>query len=482
MASPDLRLSPYRKLKTLKQEIVPWAPGADIGRPNDIIENQDEVLAFLARKDEREYTRMERAEPIVHQGILRRIGTLQHAGWKLEPASAMPAARTIYDYGTDLLKRLRARFATNLAEMHRARFIGWRPMERIWDFQSTHKGKPAWFVSAIRAKEPADFRFTTARDLVWIASPTGRQIPFPFDSEESRLRWMICTSGDSDSPYGSGELKFVWMLYYLKREFMRMWSQGIQRSMGTVKVSQSGTSAIASFATREAQSAAGAPGQAKSVTEIAAEFGQVMKLFQESGILVQRNGWEVDLSGEVAYADGWKEPLAYLDRMMALCLTGDTLSLSAGTVGSKAAADTKSEELTERCVTDGQEISGWINEQLLGDAYRLQFPDPDPDDFALFSFKLGHEVDLDAAKWLFLSGARLDGKKIADEFGVPLIIDEQPGDVVLEKQQLVLDPATGRPMPAATAPPAKPDGQKPPIKAPQPDAAPKPGDKPTPQK
>jgi len=476
---PDLRLAPYRKLKTLSNEIVPWGPFMEKGRPDVMIENQDEVLSFLARKDEREYVRMERAEPIVHNGILRRKRTLLSAGWKLEPPNSSAAARLLLDYVQELFKRLKSRITVNLSEMHSAIFTGWRPLERVWDFDDTFKGKPAWFIKAIRAKNPWDFRFTANRDLVWIGQVGGSGYTlFPMEDDAARLRWIICTAGSSDAPYGIGELRYVWMLYYLKREFIRLWSQGVQRSMGTVRVKQSGTAALGSLSTREAQSLAGAPGQAKSVGEISAEFATVMKLFQESGILVQRNGWDVDLSGDVKYADGWAEPLNYLDRMMALCLTGDTLSLSAGQVGSRAAAETKSEELEQLCVADGHEIAGWVNTQIIAEALELQFSEDqlDPDDYPEFGFNLGHSADLDAAKWLFLSGARLDGKKLAAEYGVPLIIDEQPGDVVLEKQQLVLDPATGKPVPAATAPPAKgnPAG-KPPQNPGKPGAPPAPG-------
>jgi len=475
---PDLRLAPYRKLKTLANEIVPWGPFMEKGRPDQMIENQDEVLAYLARKDEREYVRMERAEPIVHNGVLRRTRTLLAAGWKVEPPSNSAAARLLSDYIHELFKRLKSRMSVNLVEMHRAIFTGWRPLERVWDFDDTFRGKPSWFIKSIRAKNPWDFRFTANRDLVWVGNTGGGEyVHFHMDNDADRLRWMICTAGSSDAPYGIGELRYVWMLYYLKREFIRLWSQGVQRSMGTVVVSQTGTSAVASLASREAQGAAGAPGQAKSVNELAADFAQVMKQFQESGILVQRAGWTVDLSGDVKYADGWKEPLNYLDRMMALCLTGDTLSLSAGQAGSRAAAETKSEELEQLCIADGHEIAGWINDQIIGESLRLQFSETelDPDDYPEFAFNLGHSPDLDAAKWLFLSGARLDGRKLAAEYGVPLIIDEQPDDVVLEKQQLVLDPTTGRPVPAATAPPAK---GAPGAKTPQDPA--KPGGKPAP--
>jgi len=459
---PDFRRNPYRGLKTLKNELIPWGPFQDIGAPDDQVYNLDEVLRYLARQDERAYEKMEHQDAIVAAGMRRRRRTLLAAGWEIEPASASPAARLQADYCETLVKRLSKRWEVILDCMYYAIFWGWRPFERIWDMDATWRGKPAWFLRAIREKKPWEFRFTQARDLVYVAGQLSNQTDpiFRMDDDENRLRWLICTSGSSENPYGVADLRFVWLLKYCWSEAFKMLFQGTKRSMGLIEVQEGVPPSLNTLSARE-QGGAGSVGQAKTVEAAGAEFAAALQVLDESGILISRAGYTMKLNADVKYAEGWRFPLEYLDRLKTLFLTGDTLSLSAGTTGSRAAAETKSRECEAYCIADGKELSGWV-EQVFGDAIGQQFPDPDPDDAPRFRWNLGREVNLEAAQFYIDNGGRIDGKKFASKFGIPTITDEQPDDIVLEKAAPVLFGADGLPIPPGTDPssPATPEDGK----------------------
>lgn len=470
---PDLRTAPYNSLKTLRQEIVPWSPGLSPRTdPFQQIPNQDEVLRYLAMKDEREYFRMERAEAVIAHCLARRRRRLLADGWRLKQASAKPAARELYDFGVRFLREIK-NFPVALQRMHDARFVGWRPMERIWSFDDTYKGRPAWYVEHLREKPPHLFRFTANRSLVYSGDLEKGEQVFDFSRDVDRLRWMICAAGSTDNPYGEAELGKVWMPFYLKGEFMRLWAQGIQRSLGVVTARQTGAAAMSTISDRRASTAGGGPGAAETMQEIGLELQSTLKMMQDSGVLIQRFGWEVGLLGDVDYADGWKEPLAYCDRLICLALTGDTLSLSAGQVGSRGAMETVSDQLEQYVMADGLEVAGWINNQLLKDAFQLNVPDPDPDDVPTFEFRVGRNMNLDIARFLFNGGVALDAREIAAEGGVPLLIDPQPGDVVMQKQQAVIGP-DGKPIApqGAGTKPATPSGPADKAKAGTPPAKP----------
>lgn len=455
--SPDLRSRPYNRLKTLKNPIVPWATGFLRSDPFQQVPNQDAVLQYLAQKDEREYFRMERAEPTIAHCLARRRRRLLSQGWRLKPANAKPAAKELYDFGVRFLREIH-NLPVALQRMHDAVFVGWRPMERTWSFDDTYKGRPAWYVEHLREKPPHLFRFTVNRSLVYVGDLQAGEQLFDFEKDVDRLRWLVCSAGSTDNPYGEAELGRVWMPFYMLGEFTRLWALGVQRSMGVIQVKEGGAAKMGTLASRDATIEGGGPGAGMTVKEIAKELQGVLEMMKTSGVLVQRFGYEVTMAADVTYADGWKDPLLECKKAICLALTGDVLSLTAGEVGSRAAMETTNDQLEQLVMADGMEIAGWINDQLLKDAFQLNFPDPDPDDVPRFEFRAGRKMDIEIAKLLISNGAVLDAREIAEEGGVPLLIDPQEGDVPLQKQQMVLGP-DGKPVPVE---PGAPGGGPPP--------------------
>ena len=74
--------------------------------------------------------------------------------------------------------------------------------------------------------------------------------------------------------------------------------------------------------------------------------------------------------------------------------------------------------------------------------------------------KIGQVVDVVKAQALFDMGAPLDGKKIAADAGVPLIVDPTDDDIVLQKVEPV-DPFAAGEDPNAEPHPSGPPSKKP---------------------
>ena len=92
-----------------------------------------------------------------------------------------------------------------------------------WRFRGELKA----YVYDAKARKSWNFQFTADRALVWI--PPAGQPPVVFDSPVDRLRWLICTAGDTASPYGEAYYRRLWLLYFLKRQCTKMSADAMKR-------------------------------------------------------------------------------------------------------------------------------------------------------------------------------------------------------------------------------------------------------------
>lgn len=440
------------RIRRLKNEVVPFGRNQVVNGSVGWIENPDPVLAYVAMRGEEEYQVMERAEPAILAAKNKRINTLLAFGTEIHSGNASREAIELKDWSIAFCKRIK-NFSTVQRMALSAIFWGWRPMECLWDFDFKLKGKSFWGVRSIHEKLPQDFRFDEDRNLLYVKNRASD--PIVFDRWEDDLHWLICTGGSTNNPYGEAVYRAIWLIYYVKQRFMQMWSQGMSRSLGTLRFKQ----------TNDPGSALLGEGGAKSVAELAQELQAVLRTLNEKGVLIERFGWSLDLLTDVDFAEGWDKPLKYCDEVITLCLTGETLSMRLGDTGSRAAAQVHRDGLLDFCKSDAKEMESWFNDDLLHPAIRLNFGDSIPDEILpRFRSKIHQKTDIDAAQKMFNMGAPIDGVRLAQESGVPLALEEADSKLRLMKPEPMPGDGTGAaqlenqpdPKQAYKNPPAKP--------------------------
>ncbi len=442
---PDLARNPTKKRMT--REIVPFS-SADFRMGSvAMVENPDPVLQHIAFKGEEEWRTMERACAAVSIAKKKRVNTLLSYGSEIQAGSNSKEAKDLQQWAIQLYKRI-----DKLSIVHRRKldaiFWGWRPLEAILDFGFKYKGKSFWGVKNIYEKMPEDFRFTVDRELVYVGN--GYQDPIVFDKPEDKYHWLVCSAGSTNNPYGEAEYREVWFAYYIGQRFLQLWGQGMGRSVGTMKVKE-GASMLGGMI----------EGNAKTIPEIAREVSDVIRTLNERGVLIERSGWSVELLKDIRFSEAWSGPMDYIDNMIRLILTGETLTSSTGGEGSRAASEVARSGLIDYCKSDAKCLESWENDDFLAPLVRLNHGEDVPDeDMPKWRSKIGQVVDVVKAQALFEMGAPLDGKKIAADAGVPLITDPTDDDIVLQKVEPI-DPFAAGEDPNAEPHPSGPPSKKP---------------------
>jgi phage gp29-like protein len=409
------------RVKRLKREVVPFS-SADIHRGSVAwVENPDPVLRYVAMKGEEEYRVMERAEPSIRSAKRKRVNTALSFGSKVIPGDNSKDALELRDWTVQFMKRI-PKFHTVQRLAYDGIFWGWRPIEVTWDTEFQFKGKRFWGISAMREKMPEKFRFTPDRDLMYLRD--GGADPVIFDRPEDSLKWMICTAGSTDNPYGEAEYRAIWLIYYIKQQFIQMWAQGMKRSLGLIKVKQGA----------DPGSALMGAGASKKLSEIALETREMLQSLDQSGVIVEKYGWALEVVSDIQFADGWKSPIAYCDEVIQLAMTGETLTMRLGDVGSRAAAQIHRDGLLDYCKTDMREQESWWNDGVIAPAIKLNFGDNIPDElFPKWRSKIHRIVDVANIQALFNMGAPIDGEEAADDLNVALALEGTPSKLILQK-------------------------------------------------
>lgn len=417
---PDFARNPAKKRMT--KEVVPFS-SADFRMGSvAMVENPDPVLQHIAFKDEAEWRTMERACPAVAIAKKKRVNTLLSYGSEIQAGSNSKEAKELKEWAILLYKGI-DKFSVVQRRKLDAIFWGWRPLESLLKFDMKFKGKTFWGVKSIHEKMPEEFRFTTDRELVYIGN--GYKDPIVFDQPGDEYHWLTCSAGSTNNPYGEAEYREVWFPYYIGQRFLQLWGQGMGRSVGTLKVKE-GASMFGGMI----------EGSAKTIPEIAREVSDVIRTLNEKGVLIERAGWTVELLKDIRFSEAWSGPLDYIDNLIRLLITGETLTSMTGGEGSRAASEVARSGLIDYCKADAKSLEGWENDDFLAPLVRLNHGDDVPDeDMPKFRSKIGQIVDVEKARALFDMGAPLDGKRIAADAGVPLVTDPTDDDIVLQKAE-----------------------------------------------
>lgn len=421
MVSESLSSLPSNaRVKRLTKEVVPFS-GTDVmfGKI-PYVENPDPILAYVALKDEEEYQVMERAEPTIFAAKKKRLNTLFSFETEVQAANNTKDALDLKDFAIAFLKNIR-KWKQVQRLMCDASFWGWRPMECVWQFDMKWRGKPYWAPRNIYEKKPQHFRFTRDRDLVYVGK--GLADIKIFNRWEDDLHWLVCTSGSTDNPYGEALYRAIWLIYYVKQQFFQKMSQGMSRSTGLIKAHQ----------TADAASSLSGVASAKDVDEVGEEVRRILRTLDQKGVLVEKFGWELEILTNIQFSEAWMQPIRYCDELMNISLTGETLSMKLGDVGSRAAAQVHRDGLLDFCKSDAYELETTVNEELIEKGLTFNHGQIPSDLMPKFRSRIHQKMDVDNAQKLFAMGAPIDGERLASETGVPLALDGSPSTVKLQK-------------------------------------------------
>ena len=446
------------RVKRLSREIVPFSSTDLIMGKVPYVSNPDPVLQYVALKDESEYPLMERAEPAIGSAKRKRMNTLFSFGTEVQAGNNSKEALDLKDFAVHLLKNIH-KWRTVQRLMYDAIFWGWRPLEAMWQFDLKWRGKPYWAPKEIHEKKNHHFRFTPERELVYVGN--GTSDPVVFNRWEDDYHWLVCTAGSTDNPYGEALYRSIWLIYYVKQQFFQLWAQGMKRSVGVIQAKQ----------TVDATSALMGAAAAKSVEEIASDLRQVLRYLDQKNVLVSKYGWVLEMLTDVEFSEAWKQPIDYCDEIITIAITGETLSMRLGDVGSRAAAQVHRDGLIDYCKSDAGEIENFVNDELLTPALTLNFGDIPLDLLPKYRSKIHQVVDVEKASKLYNMGLPVDGERLAAEAGVPIALDDSPSKCILQKPDpmemaKLAAETTGGAVQGKKEPDPKQKGKNPPAKPP----------------
>lgn len=377
-----------------------------------VLPRHDAVLNQLAFSDEREYDRM-RTSGAISSAIEQRKNGLLAEGFELVPPEGRetPAAQRLFDLCLGQLKAIR-RFRPLLHEMLDAVYVGWRPVELQWGTVISG-GRAFSLVTGAVARDPWRYSITSDGEVVrrdgWERFPDPR-------------RWLICTAGSSQSPYGKAWLQRCWLLHFLAQQFDKTSYEAMRRAMGILRVTESPRPA------NWLESKA-APDPAR----LGEELRQVMSVLANDHVLVQLAGWTMEIQAEAEAVRSAVELMEFFDRRLTIAIVGQNLTTNVEG-GSYAAAKVHGSVLADfyrGC--DSPHLTSWINDGLLPMVAAMNFGEVDPADMPRWRSRLESRASLDAAKLLWAMGAPVDGEALAEQYRVP--VDWERGERALVRPE-----------------------------------------------
>lgn len=403
------------KTQLLKKEVLPFRSRSEAsfyGAP--IVGNPDPILRFLALKGEEAYRIMERnstatfaARQIRDNNVLNPGSTI-HLG-----RSKSRASKLLRDFAIEMMQGV---YNWSLVEkkIQDALYWGWRPMEIVWRPDFRFKRKSYWVPKFIVDKNPENFRFTVDRDLAYVNPLTG-DIDI-FDQPLDELKWLICTYGSLDNPYGNGIYQNVWLINFARDRFFEMFAQGMQRSMGMIKVKEGGM--------RPSTDISGPEDSGKIIASVSNEIRDMVSVLNSHNILVERFGWTAEMISNINFADGWIKAIEYIDKQITRVVATESLSWQESEFGSRAQSVVHSQSGTKTAMEDAKQRDEWINHGIIERALEFNFGEIDPGDMPRFMSNVRTPLEMANVKTAYDMGGDIDGDELERRFNIPFANEE----------------------------------------------------------
>lgn len=380
-----------------------------------LLRNPSPILRYVAAgEDESLWRTMERTEGQLGAAKQHRISVMVGDGTSVVAGPTKNKdASDLKNFVVAQLKNVR-KWNTVIEKVWDAIAWGHRPLKMIWNPTMKWRGKEYWGVTDIREKSPENYTFTT--DGLLVRKPySGDQSYRVKNAGQNKFQWMLASSGGCDTPFGVPWYESIYLAHFIKGQFLQMFSQGMERSMGVIKVTQG----------------AGAPQakDSKAMQQIVDDVMEMVDLLAKNNILISNGDIALELATQINYSDGWLKALEYFDKIITLLMLGENLSMYVGSKGSYGAADAHIEgPLKQLARRDARSVSAVINEYLIEPLVTLNWGPVDSDIMPRLRFEIEQEMNLEATRMLYDFGATIDGSAMARRFGVPVLKDGEHSD------------------------------------------------------
>lgn len=381
-----------------------------------LISNPDPVLSYLAMQDEQAYRIMERNNSAVGSSRFRRDSNVLSDGSSIVVGSSgSRAAKMLRDFTISYFKNIHM-WPTVERKIQDALYVGWRPMEIIYESDFRWKRSNYWVPSTFREKNQEGFKFTAERNLARQNSINGDYEIY--ESDLDKLKWLVCTYGSLDNPYGNGIYQRVWLTHFARDQFFEMFTQGMQRSMGMMKLKEGFkgmTEDVAGLDSSNPQ---------EVMTSITGEIQSILTVLNSHNVLIERGGWTIDFLNNVSFADGWIKAIEYIDRQLHLMIATENLSWQDTENGSRANGVVGAQSSQKTAREDARVRDSWITDLIIRRTAELNFGEIDPEDLPHFMSHVRMPLDINIVKSAYDMEFPLDGEEVARRLYLPIATEE----------------------------------------------------------
>lgn len=379
-----------------------------------VVRNPDPVLKFVAFTDESLWRTMERSELELFEAKEQRVAKLLGDGSEVVVGKSRSSRAYEYrDFVIAVLKSMRG-WNETLKKFCDPIYWGWRPFEVVWKPGLKYNGRSDfWGIEAVNEKLPEHFAHTVDRKLVYTGDlMMGGQL---LDTPVDQFKWLVGTSGSVNNPYGEALYTKVYLYWFLKSKFLQMFSQGLERSIGMLKVKAVGGTAQAAS-------------QDDSINQLIADVEQVRDILSQHNILVEMADIRTEFITDVNVVEGWQKALEYCDDKIKRGVLSQNLTSRIDSKGSRAAAEVHYEILDVICRTDAPTVCSIPNDQLFPWILALNYGEVEPEDLPKLRLLSAMPVDMEASRTLYDMGATIDARALARRAHVPIVVDSEPAD------------------------------------------------------
>jgi len=266
--------------------------------------------------------------------LQKRKKVLLARAWELEPGGDRPIDKEAVDLCREFLKALP--FDRNCEDLLDATLKGYALGEVVW-------GRDGSRIRPVRIKSHDQRRFAFDQDwqprlLTWTAMREGIALP---DRKFIVHRFGV----KGNNPYGLGLGSRLFWPVLFKREGVAFWLHFLEKFAGPTVVGKTPYGTLSDEQQRLMQTLV----RARTASAITVPIGTDVEFLEASR------------SGSVTY----EQFLAYWDRQISICTTGETLTSQVGESGSRALGDVHHEVLEMLVDSDADLLSDTLREQLL---------------------------------------------------------------------------------------------------------------------
>jgi hypothetical protein len=304
---------------------------------------------------------------------------------------------------------------------------GWLPVQMWWKDYNLD-GKTHWVVDRIFEMPQPLFGVTPDRELAWLGLSFTNSKAQVLNEPPDKLAWMYFSAGSTRSPYGTGQLRKLWLYWWAKQRFFEYFGRGFRNAVQGIPIfDQKMLGSMPGSGMRMEQ-------MDDSGKDAMAQFQRdalgALQMLEEYGAIVTQAGMEFKNLINGDFVRDAVMAISHLELAITIGIEGQHLTSSLGEKGgARALGDVQLQTKMDR-VKDVARHEEAIGQEILSRLCRMNISaDIDPDDIPDFQIKLLGQVDPARLKAYTDMGGKADAVAVAEDWGLPILTDDQGNPV-----------------------------------------------------